>query len=123
MANGGDINKFVILDICTEKALSDQEYKCNDCKELINFESSLLCDYDGYYYCKNCHNNDQSIIPARILHNWDFQLRNVCKNSFYTLNFIKNKPILFNILELNSMLYGFIDELPIVKVKILYIFK
>lgn len=109
-------NNFVILDICIEKTLSEQEYKCNDCRELINFETSLLCDYDGFYYCKNCHNNDLAIIPARVIHNWDFVPRPVSKNSNYTLNYVKNKPVLFNVLELNSMLYGFIDELPIVKV-------
>ena len=74
-----------------------------------------MCDYDGFNYCKNCHNNDFAIVPARVIHNWDFQARPVSKNSNYTLNFIRNKPVLFNVLELNSMLYGFIDELPIVK--------
>lgn len=106
----------MILDICAEKSLSEQEYRCNDCRELISFETSLLCDYDGCYYCRNCHNNDLAIIPARVIHNWDFSLRPVSKSSNYTLNYVKNKPVLFNVLELNSMLYGFIDELPIVKV-------
>ena len=111
-----ELNSFVILDICVEKSLSEQEYKCNDCNELISFETSLLCDYDGYYYCRNCHNNDLAIIPARVIHNWDFTPRPVSKSSNYTLNYVKNKPVLFNVLELNSMLYGFIDELPLVKV-------
>lgn len=109
-------HRFVILDICVEQSLSDQEYKCNDCKELISFETSLLCDYDGHYYCRNCHNNDLAIIPSRVMHNWDFNPRPVAKKSFNILNFVKNKPVLFNVLELNSMLYGFIDELPVIKV-------
>ena len=31
-----------------------------------------LCDYNGSLYCDNCHWNDTSIIPARVVHNWDF---------------------------------------------------
>lgn len=31
-----------------------------------------LCDYNGHYYCPRCHWNDEWFIPARIIHNWDF---------------------------------------------------
>lgn len=35
------------------------------------------CDYTGLYYCCNCHWNDQAVIPARVIHNWDFEPRKV----------------------------------------------
>ena len=31
-----------------------------------------LCDYTGAYHCPECHHNQAHMIPARIVHNWDF---------------------------------------------------
>lgn len=31
-----------------------------------------LCDYTGQYFCEECHWNDHVVIPARVVHNWDF---------------------------------------------------
>ena len=31
-----------------------------------------LCDYTGQYFCEECHWNDMVVIPARVVHNWDF---------------------------------------------------
>ena len=31
-----------------------------------------LCDYTGAYHCPECHHNQTHMIPARIIHNWDF---------------------------------------------------
>ena len=28
--------------------------------------------YDAYYYCYECHENEESVIPSKILYNWDF---------------------------------------------------
>lgn len=35
------------------------------------------CDYTGQYYCSTCHWNDTAIIPARVIHNWEFEPRKV----------------------------------------------
>lgn len=35
------------------------------------------CDYTGQYYCNHCHWNDLAVIPARVVHNWDFEPRKV----------------------------------------------
>jgi hypothetical protein len=40
-------------------------------------EQPRLCDYSGQYYCKQCHWNDLAVIPARVVHNWDFVARPV----------------------------------------------
>jgi hypothetical protein len=29
------------------------------------------CNYTGLYYCPRCHHNEKTLIPARIVHNWD----------------------------------------------------
>ena len=36
-----------------------------------------LCDNTGQYFCVDCHWNDTLIIPARVIHNWDFTPRKV----------------------------------------------
>ena len=36
-----------------------------------------LCDYSGQYFCEECHWNDLVVIPARVVHNWDFSLYRV----------------------------------------------
>lgn len=41
-----------------------------------------MCDYNGLYYCPNCHWNSLMVIPARVLHNWDFESRKVIIFSF-----------------------------------------
>lgn len=59
---------------------------------------------------------DMSVTPARIIHNWDFTLKPVSRKSYRIITFMKQKPILFDILQLNSMLYGLVDELSLIKV-------
>lgn len=50
------------------------------------------CDYTGQYYCSTCHWNDTAIIPARVIHNWEFEPRKVPERSSflaqYTFYFI-----------------------------------
>ena len=44
-----------------------------------------LCDYTGQYFCEECHWNDHVVIPARVVHNWDFTTYKV--SSFNGLSF------------------------------------
>lgn len=36
-----------------------------------------LCHFSGQYYCQSCHHGDTSIIPSRMVHNWDLSQREV----------------------------------------------
>jgi hypothetical protein len=36
-----------------------------------------LCDYSGQFFCEDCHWNDQVVIPARMVRNWDFTAHKV----------------------------------------------
>lgn len=36
-----------------------------------------LCEFSGQYYCDSCHHGDTTIIPARMVHNWDLTQRAV----------------------------------------------
>ncbi|XP_076370748.1 differentially expressed in FDCP 8 homolog isoform X2 [Tachypleus tridentatus] len=111
-------NPSYIMDICPEVGLASQCYKCAECKrKLLNkegYHSPRICDYNGHYYCSFCHWNSQSIIPARVIHNWDFEPRKVCRASLQFLRLMKRKPIL-NLKELNPMLFSFVEDLNKVK--------
>lgn len=78
----------------------------------------MLCDYSGHYYCAECHWGTTSIIPARVLLNWDFQEYPVSRDSQQFLNLMMKKPIL-NLESVNPRLFSFVEELALVKVLIL----
>ncbi|XP_066996598.1 differentially expressed in FDCP 8 homolog isoform X2 [Anabrus simplex] len=107
-----------ITDICPEVGLSAQSYRCAECKAHITFKNSWveprLCDYNGHYYCPNCHWNALAVIPARVVHNWDFEERRVTQVSKQLLQLMINRPIL-KLQDLNPRLFGFVEELSLVK--------
>lgn len=43
----------------------------------FSFVRPKLCAFSGLYYCDFCHQDDASVIPARIIHNWDLTKRPV----------------------------------------------
>ncbi|XP_032891571.1 differentially expressed in FDCP 8 homolog isoform X2 [Amblyraja radiata] len=65
------------LNICPEVGLDRQDYRCADCRQPISLRGvpteARRCDYTGQYYCSSCHWNDVAVIPARVIHNWDFE--------------------------------------------------
>ena len=67
-----------------------------------------LCDYTGHYYCRKCHWKDEMIIPARILHNWDFTSRQVCRSSKKILVVAMKRPII-EIEKMSPMLVQYVD--------------
>ncbi|KPM04735.1 DUF4206 domain containing protein [Sarcoptes scabiei] len=125
--------KRIILKICPEIGLSNQDFRCAECRIAISpsavrsdaktnsISSSKLCDYSGLYFCENCHLGDTAIIPARVIHNWDFQPQPVSRAALQIISYLKNKsfhydrPVLINLVEINPMLYGLVDELIQIK--------
>ncbi|KAG0415600.1 hypothetical protein HPB47_007216 [Ixodes persulcatus] len=104
------------LDICPEQGLSAQGYRCAECRQNVFPQQGQprRCEYTGRYYCSLCHWNSQTIVPARVLHNWDFEPRKVCRASLQFLRLMVRKPIL-NLDELNPMLFTFVEDLGHVK--------
>ncbi|XP_046390413.1 differentially expressed in FDCP 8 homolog A isoform X4 [Ischnura elegans] len=84
-------------------------YQCRD-----NMIEPRRCDYDGKYYCHSCHWNALSVIPARVIHNWDFEERRVCQSSKQFLTLMAKRPVL-KLEELNPLLFNFVTELGDVK--------
>lgn len=106
------------LSICPDRGLSAQNYRCAECRTPISFKSGFseprLCDYSGNYFCELCHWNDTMVIPARVLHNWDFEPRKVCRASKQFLKLMLNKAVM-RIQDVNPMLFNYVEELSEVK--------
>ncbi|XP_064094869.1 differentially expressed in FDCP 8 homolog A-like isoform X2 [Macrobrachium nipponense] len=123
-----------ILSICPEVGLSAQNYRCAECRRLITnkyfrvfkkngkevqrkenaWSEPRRCDYSGLYYCPACHWNSRVVLPARVVHNWDFEERVVSRQAKQFLLLMKNKPVL-NVERINGYLFKFVDELGTVK--------
>ena len=43
----------------------------------FSFAKPKLCAYSGLYYCDSCHRDDETVIPSRLIHNWDLSKRGV----------------------------------------------
>nr|XP_019779262.1 differentially expressed in FDCP 8 homolog isoform X7 [Tursiops truncatus] len=68
------------------------------------------CDYTGQYYCSRCHWNDLAVIPARVVHNWDFEPRKVSRGSMRYLALMVSRPVL-RLREINPLLFNYVEEL------------
>ncbi|XP_071480007.1 differentially expressed in FDCP 8-like [Diadema antillarum] len=106
------------LNICPDRGLSTQNYRCAECRAPLTFNGvqpePRLCDYSGLYYCNLCHWNDLEVIPARVIHNWDFEPRKVCRQSKQLLQLMSSRAVL-RIQDLNPMLFSYVEELSQIK--------
>jgi hypothetical protein len=95
-------------------------YRCAQCNiQLMNREYNFeprLCHYSGLYFCKNCHWKEFSIIPANIIHNWDFQQKSVSRQSLQEINLFYEKPVI-NLEEINPKVFVFVQKLRVAKEK------
>ena len=80
----------LIVDIRPQKSLKElldtQHYTCAGChKKFDNCKTRMeeiaetfgwgkprFCEYTGQLFCSSCHSNDTAVLPARVLHHWDF---------------------------------------------------
>lgn len=81
----------------------------------LGYAEPRLCDYSGFYYCQRCHWNGTSVIPARVIRNWDMEPRKVSQAASQLLALLYDKPVL--ILEkLNPKLFTLVPDLSLIKV-------
>ncbi|KAL2935959.1 Pleckstrin homology domain-containing family M member 3 [Bienertia sinuspersici] len=93
----------------TVKELLDaQHYTCAGCHmHFDNVKSRMLeiaqtfgwgkprfCEYTGQLFCSSCHTNETAVVPARVLHNWDFTPYPVSQMAKSYLDSIVDKPML-----------------------------
>ncbi|XP_029428815.1 pleckstrin homology domain-containing family M member 1 [Rhinatrema bivittatum] len=95
-----------------EKGLDSQNFKCAGCPRQIGFSlgKARLCAFSGLYYCDSCHQDDESIIPSRVIHNWDLGKRAVCRQALKFLTQIHCEPLI-NMKSVNDSLYQHVEQL------------
>jgi hypothetical protein len=110
-------HQTLLTHISNEQGLDSQSFQCSDCSAPVGmiFGHAKVCSFDARYYCKECHLDEEVLIPSRIIHNWDFNKHKVCHTNKEYLDSIEEEP-LFNLAKINSSLYGHVPELQEVKV-------
>ena len=72
--------------------------------------------FDGNYYCYECHEEEKNVIPARMIHNWDFTAYHVSKEAKKFLQSIQNEPLL-DIKSINPLIYSYYPEMQKIQVR------
>jgi hypothetical protein len=75
-----------------------------------------FCEYSGRWYCRQCHLNERSVIPARILQAWDFGQYRVSVRAKEFLGTIWDEAV-FDVEVFNSSLYGRVKALADMRVR------
>ncbi|KAD4385714.1 hypothetical protein E3N88_25883 [Mikania micrantha] len=88
--------------------LEGQHYTCAGCHKYFDDGTTLLrefvqtfgwgkprvCEYSSQVFCSFCHINETAILPARVLHWWDFKEYPVSQLAKSYLDSIHDKPML-----------------------------
>ncbi|CAL4963214.1 unnamed protein product [Urochloa decumbens] len=92
----------------TRQLLELQHYNCAGCHRHLDAGQTLLqelaqtigwnkprfCSYTGQLFCASCHTNDTAVLPARVLHCWDFSVYPVSQLAKAYLDSIYDQPML-----------------------------
>ncbi|XP_020584455.1 uncharacterized protein LOC110027394 [Phalaenopsis equestris] len=102
----------LVVEIKPQKSLRQlleiQHYTCAGCHRHLDIGKTLFrelvqtfgwnrprfCEYTGQLFCASCHTNDTSVLPARVLHLWDFTLHPVSQLAKAYLESIYDQPML-----------------------------
>ncbi|CAN9508737.1 unnamed protein product [Ophioblennius macclurei] len=89
----------LLAHLCTvpsEKGLDTQGFKCAGCPRQIGPSRgrARLCEFSGRYYCDVCHSGETSVIPSRMVHNWDLMPRQVSTKAVRLLAQVEQEPLL-----------------------------
>ncbi|XP_061763610.1 pleckstrin homology domain-containing family M member 1 isoform X2 [Nerophis ophidion] len=98
----------LLAHLCTvpsHKGLDTQNFRCAGCSQQIgpSLGRGRLCHFSGQYYCDSCHRGDTSVIPSRMVHNWDLHKRQVSRKALWLLAQVEQEPLL-NLDQLNPHL-------------------
>ncbi|KAJ8012981.1 hypothetical protein DPEC_G00048520 [Dallia pectoralis] len=95
------------------EAVASQHFLCAGCGTDIEpryIKKLRYCEYLGKYFCDCCHSGDESVIPGRILTQWDFGRYLVCDFSKKLLDTVWHQP-LFDLACVGKTLYSRVREL------------
>ncbi|XWS37497.1 hypothetical protein CRYUN_Cryun19dG0048000 [Craigia yunnanensis] len=91
-----------------KQMLEAQHYACAGCHKHFDDGMTLmrdlvqsfgwgkprLCEYTGQLFCSSCHTNEMAVLPARVLHYWDFTRHPVSQLAKSYLDSIYDQPML-----------------------------
>lgn len=91
-----------LFTVPSEKGMDTQGFKCAGCPQQIGPSQgrARLCEFSGQYYCDSCHHGNTTVIPSRMVHNWDLTQREVSKKALQLLAQVEPEPLL-NLEQLN----------------------
>ncbi|XP_038209109.1 uncharacterized protein LOC119830244 [Zerene cesonia] len=95
-----------------EKGLDSQNYQCRGCQDLLGstVSKAKVCGFTGEYYCSNCMDSNVFIIPARVIHNWDFKRYAVSKRAALFLLEFQHQPWI-DMKKLNPKIYMGVSDM------------
>lgn len=95
-----------------EQGLDHQNYQCKGCQDLLGstISKAKVCGYTAEYYCSNCMDPNVFIIPARVIHNWDFKRYPVSRKSALFLLEFQHHPWI-DMKKLNPKIYCGVSDM------------
>ncbi|CAK1548382.1 unnamed protein product [Leptosia nina] len=95
-----------------EHGLDSQNYQCRGCQDLLGstVSKAKVCGYTGEYYCSNCMDPNVFIIPARVIHNWDFKRYPVSKKAALFLLEFQHQPWI-DMKKINPKIYAGVSDM------------
>ncbi|GFP92371.1 pleckstrin homology domain-containing family m member 3 [Phtheirospermum japonicum] len=114
VSNRSELGKTISLVVenrplkSMKQMLDAQHYRCAGCHrsfddgrtrvlelvQALGWGKPRLCEYSGQLFCSSCHNNDAAVLPARVLHYWDFTRYPVSQMAKSFLDSITDQPML-----------------------------
>lgn len=76
------------------KNFDDGRTRVQEFAHALGWGKPRLCEYSGQLFCSSCHNNDAAVLPARVLHLWDFTRYPVSQLAKSYLDSIYDQPML-----------------------------
>ncbi|CAG0922545.1 unnamed protein product [Notodromas monacha] len=103
--------------ICPESGLDKENFQCKACRRPVGmiYGKERLCKMDGRYYCYECHEGATAVIPARVIHNWDFNQYPVSNNALEFLRDVNSRPVI-DLKVLNPLLYLAFPDVEAVRI-------
>ncbi|CAN4088122.1 unnamed protein product [Withania somnifera] len=107
-----------------KQLLDEQHHSCAGCYKNFDYGKTRIqelvqtmgwgkpcfCEYSGQLYCSSCHTNDMAILPARVLHFWDFNQYPVSQLAKSYLDSIHDQPMLC-VSAVNPLLFSKVPAL------------
>ncbi|PSS07773.1 Differentially expressed in FDCP 8 like [Actinidia chinensis var. chinensis] len=76
------------------KHFDDGKTRMLEFVQTLGWGKPRLCEYTGQLFCSSCHTNEIAVLPARVLHHWDFTPHPVSQLAKSYLDSIHDKPML-----------------------------